>query len=258
MSVSEIFDRTTGRIHTRHLPESSPYVVPDLATVLNAGAVMSAGQSITGATSQILCDTAQMLHLQSASELFIDDISVEANLVMMAGVDVSYQADANITVNAQGISKSLARSIASGSETPSYQFANGGLTYDESSKTLSINDGDLVVKTLYYSNLSPEISLTIGATGATGPIGETGATGPIGETGPRGAIGMRGEIGQTGAIGPTGPAGNDAPGITTLEDKVQELEAYIVSLKDFINTFKSAVYVQDVTTGDEYSYSGLL
>jgi hypothetical protein len=60
------------------------------------------------------------------------------------------------------------------------------------------------------------ISLTPGATGATGPQGETGATGATGATGPQGetgatgatgATGPQGETGATGATGATGPQG---------------------------------------------------
>ena len=46
--------------------------------------------------------------------------------------------------------------------------------------------------------------------------------------------------------------------ISELETKVQALESYITDLKDFMNTFKSAVYVQDASTGQEYMYDGLL
>ena len=46
--------------------------------------------------------------------------------------------------------------------------------------------------------------------------------------------------------------------IIELETKVQELEAYILDLKDFMNTFRNAVYVQDISTGSEYAYDGLL
>ena len=46
--------------------------------------------------------------------------------------------------------------------------------------------------------------------------------------------------------------------ISELETKVQALETYIMDLKNFMTTFKSAVYVQDITTGQEYNYDGLL
>lgn len=46
--------------------------------------------------------------------------------------------------------------------------------------------------------------------------------------------------------------------ISELETKVQALETYIMDLKNFMNAFKGAIYVQDITTGQEYNYDGLL
>ena len=46
--------------------------------------------------------------------------------------------------------------------------------------------------------------------------------------------------------------------ISELETKVQALESYITDLKDFMNTFKSAVYVQDASTGVEYDYTKII
>ncbi len=42
--------------------------------------------------------------------------------------------------------------------------------------------------------------------------------------------------------------------ISELETKVQALETYILDLKNFMNTFKSAVCAQDISTGQEYDY----
>ena len=46
--------------------------------------------------------------------------------------------------------------------------------------------------------------------------------------------------------------------IADLEAKIQGLENYITDLKAFINTFKSAVYIEDVSTGQEYNYNKII
>lgn len=75
--------------------------------------------------------------------------------------------------------------------------------------------------TVSYNDTSGALTLTVTASGATGPQGSPGATGPRGYTGPAGAnivgatgagvTGATGPIGSTGVHGFTGPTGSTGP-----------------------------------------------
>lgn len=70
--------------------------------------------------------------------------------------------------------------------------------------------------TVAYNDTTGKLTLTVTATGATGPSGGPGATGPSGSTGPAGSIGSTGATGPSGGpTGATGPRGyTGATGVT--------------------------------------------
>lgn len=65
--------------------------------------------------------------------------------------------------------------------------------------------------TVVYNDSTGKVTLTVTATGATGPQGNAGASGPAGNSGPvgrQGSTGPNGPTGPTGGTGATGSQGN--------------------------------------------------